>query len=92
MNWGVVMGEVRLRRALCLDFLRLRAQSLCLLSRLSFLGKGARAAIGSSRGPPEDIIHYFTLMSSKLTLFYIIFENWTFYKMFSILTLVYILF
>ena len=30
------------------------------------------------RGPPEDIIHYFTLMSSKLT-FYIIFENWTFY-------------
>ena len=31
------------------------------------------------RGPPEDIIHYFTLMSSKLTLFYIILENWTFY-------------
>ena len=28
-----------------------------------------------SRGPPKDIIHYFTLMSSKLTLFYIIFEN-----------------
>ena len=35
--------------------------------------------ISKSRGPPKDIIHYFTLMFSKLTLFYIIFENWTFY-------------
>ena len=32
------------RRALSLDFVR--AQSLCLLSRLSFLGEGARAAAG----------------------------------------------
>ena len=39
---GVVMGEVR--RALSLDFVR--AQSLCLLSRLTYLGEGARAAAG----------------------------------------------
>ena len=39
---GVVMGEVR--RALSLDFVR--AQALCLLSRLTFLGEGARAAAG----------------------------------------------
>ena len=31
------------------------------------------------RGPPEYIIHNFSLMSSKLTLFYIIFLNQTFY-------------
>ena len=39
---GVVMGEVR--RALSLDFVR--AQALFLLSRLTFLGEGARAAAG----------------------------------------------
>ena len=38
---GSVMGQIR--RALSLDFVR--AQSLCLLSRLSYLGEGARAAV-----------------------------------------------
>ena len=47
---GVVMGEVR--RALSLDFVR--AQSLCLLSRLSFLGEGARAAAGRRQQATRD--------------------------------------
>ena len=38
---GVVTGQIR--RAISLDFVR--AQGLCLLSRLCHLGEGARAAV-----------------------------------------------
>ena len=47
---GVVMGEVR--RALSLDFVR--AQAMCLLSRLTFLGEGARAAAGRRQQATRD--------------------------------------
>ena len=38
---GVVMGQIR--RSLSLDFVR--AQSLCLLARLCYLGEGSRMAV-----------------------------------------------
>ena len=59
---GLIMGQVR--RSLSIDFVR--AQSLCLLSRLCNLGPGARAAAGrrqeASRGEEarrrEQVAHF----------------------------------
>ena len=49
------------------------------LPYVTFSGQYGEFFLNICRGPPEDIINFLTLMSSKMTLFYVIFENWAFY-------------